>query len=155
MKRKGCLLLILIFIAFVIVTLMQLPKKSDDYNNPYFQKIRTGPLGKISFKGKVINYKVVYNEYFEKNLYVLCIKLDYSNTDSFYYFQDGSALRIKDGIATIPGGTLVPGHIPIYIETNMNNNYKVIAHFRDGRTEISELKYNASGLSKEDMNSCN
>ena len=154
MKQKGCFLLIVIFVAIVTVIVLQLPK-GDHYNDPYYQTIRTGPLGKISFKGRVINYKVIYNEYFGKNLYVLCIKLDYTNTDSFYYFQDGSALRIKDGIATIPGGTLVPSQIPIYIEANMNNNYKIIDHFRDGRTEISELQYNPSGLSKEDMNDCN
>ena len=67
MKQKGCLLLIVILIAFVIVIVLQLPK-SDNYDSPYFQKIRTGVLGKISFKGRVINYKMVHNEQFGRNL---------------------------------------------------------------------------------------
>lgn len=154
MKQKGCLLLIIIFAAFAIVIVLQLPK-GDHYNDPYFQKIRTGVLGKISFKGKVINYKVVHNEYFGKNLYVLCIRLDYTNTDSFYYFQDENALIIKDGIATIPGGSLVPGYIPVYIEANIDKNYKIIDHYANGRSDSINLNYNSSGLSKEDMNSCN
>lgn len=65
MKQKGCLFLFIIFVAFAIVIVLQLPK-NDHYNDPYFQKIRTGVLGKISFKGRVINYKVVHNEYLGK-----------------------------------------------------------------------------------------
>jgi hypothetical protein len=153
MKQKGCLLLIILFVAFVVVIVLQLPK-GDHYNDPYFQKIRTGALGKISFKGKVINYSVVHNEQFGKDYSVLCIKLDYSNTDSFYYFEDKNALRIKDGIATIPVGVLVPGQIPVYVDVNMNNNYKIIFHFADKRTEIYPLSFNYTGLSKEDLNYC-
>jgi hypothetical protein len=112
-------------------------------------------LGKISFKGMVINYKMVYNAEFGKDYSILCIKLDYSNTDSIYYFQDKNALRITDSIATIPGGVLVPGQIPVYLEVNMNNNYRIIAHFADSSTEIYSLNFNYTSLSKKDMNYCN
>ena len=122
---------------------------------PIFKKFGMGVLGKVSFKGKVINYSMVHNEQFGKDYSVLCIKLDYSNTDSFYYFQDKNALRIKDGIATLPVGVLVPGQIPVYVEVNMNNTYKIIFHFADKRTEIFPLNFNYTGLSKEDMNYCN
>ena len=81
--------------------------------------------------------------------------MDYSNTDSFYYFQDKNALRIKDDIATIPGGVLVPTQIPVYLEVNMDNNYKMIFHFAHATTDTFELNYNSTGLSKEDMNYCN
>ena len=154
MKQKGCLLLIVIFVAFVIVIVLQLPK-SDNYDSPYFRKLWTGVLGKVSFKGRVIDYEMVHNEQFGKDYSVICIKLDYSNTDSIYYFQDKNALRIKDSIATIPGGVLVPGQIPVYLEVNMNNNYRIIAHFADGSTETYPLNFNYTGLSKEDLNYCN
>ncbi|MEO6844896.1 MAG: hypothetical protein ABI184_06965 [Ginsengibacter sp.] len=84
MKRKGRLLLIILFIAFVIVIVLQLPKH-DNYDSPYYRKLWTGELGKISFKGRIINYKMVYNTEFGKDYSVMCIKLDYSNTDSIYY----------------------------------------------------------------------
>ena len=154
MKQKGCLLLIVIFVAFVIVIVLQLPK-SDNYDSPYFQKIRTGVLGKISFKGRVINYKIVHNEQFGRNYLVMCIKLEYSNTDSFYYFQDENALKIKNGIATMSSGSYQPTHIPTYVEINMNHNYKDIFYYADGTKDIFGLNFTSNGLSKEDMNSCN
>ena len=154
MKQKGCLLLIVIFVAFVIVIVLQLPK-GDHYNDPYFQKIRTGVLGKISFKGKVINYKVVHNEQFGRNYLMICIKLEYSNTDSFYYFQDENALKIKNGIATMSSGSYQPNHMPTYVEINMNHNYKNIFYFAHTEKDVSEMNFTSNGLSKEDMNSCN
>jgi hypothetical protein len=63
MKRKGCLLFIFIFVVFAIIIVLRLLRKSDDYNSPYYKKIRTGVLGKISFKGKVIN-SVALNFYY-------------------------------------------------------------------------------------------
>lgn len=154
MKQKGCLLLIILFVAFVIVIVLQLPK-GDHYNDPYFQKIRTGALGKISFKGKVINYKVVYNKQFGKSYFVMCIKLDYSNTDSFYYFQDKNALIIKKGIATMGGGGYNPNRMPIYVEININHNYRDIYYYADNTKDIFQLNFDYTGLSKEDMNYCN
>ncbi len=151
MKQNGCLLLFTIFAAFAVVILLQLPK-TDHYDDLYFRNIRRGVLGKISFKGKVTGYKVVHNKYFGKNLYVLCIRLDYTNTDSFSYFQDENALTVKDGIATIPGVVLVPNYIPVYIEANIHKNYKIIDHYANGTSDTINLNYNSSGLSKEDMN---
>lgn len=154
MKQKGCLLLIILFVAFAIVIVLQSPK-NDHYNDPYFQKIRTGVLGKVSFKGKVISYKIVHNEQFGRNYLVICIKLDYSNTDSFYYFQDHNALKIKNGIATMSSGSYKPTLIPVYVEINMNHNYKDIFYYADGEKDMFELNFTSNGISKEDMNYCN
>ena len=154
MKQKGCLLFIIIFIAFAIIILLQLPK-DDEYNSPYYQKIRTGVLGKISFKGRVINYKIVHNEQFERNYLMMCIKLEYSNTDSFYYFQDENALKIKNGIATMSSGSYQPTFIPIYVEINKNHCYRNIFYYADGEKDIFGLNFTSNGISKEDLNSCN
>lgn len=154
MKQKGCLLLIIIFIAFGIIILLRLPK-GDHYNHTYFQKIRTGVLGKISFNGKVINYKVVYNKQFGKSYFVMCIKLDYTNTDSFYYFHENNALIIKNDIATMGGGGYDPNRIPVCVEININHNYKNIYYYKNGRKDIFQLNFDYTGLSKEDMNDCN
>ena len=45
--------------------------------------------------------------------------------------------------------------IPIYVENNMDNHHKFIAHYANGGTDTFELNYNSTGISKEDMNLCN
>lgn len=154
MKQKGCFLFIILFVAFVIVIVLQMPK-GEDYNSPYYQKIRTGVLGKISFKGRVINYKVVHNEQFGRNYLVMCIKLDYSDTDSFYYFDDENALKIKNGIATMSSGSYQPNYKPTYVEINVNHNYKNIFYYADNSKDTFALNFTSNGISKEDMNYCN
>lgn len=155
MKSKGCFLLIITVVVVVIIIVLFSKSKDNNYSNPYFVKIRTGVLGKISFKGRVINYIKIHSEEFGKDYSVICIKLDYSNTDSFYYFQDKNALKIKNGIATMSDGGYDPNFIPIYVENNINNNHKIIVHYANGRTDTVELNYNSTGISKEDMNLCN
>lgn len=154
MKQKGCLLIIIILVAFGIIVLLS-TNNFDEGNSTYFQEVRNGPLGKISFKGTVINYKIVHNEDFGRNYFLMCIKLDYSNTDSFYYFQDKNALIIKNGIATMSAGSYEPNHNPVYVEININNNYKDIFYYKDGSKDIFELNFDHTGISKEDMNYCN
>jgi hypothetical protein len=155
LKPKGCFLLIITVVVVVIKIALFSQQKNKNYIDPYFQKIRTGVLGKISFKGRVINYIKIHSEEFGKDYSVICIKLDYSNTDSFYYFQDKNALKIKNGIATMSDGGYDPNFIPIYVENNMNNNHKIIVHYADSGTGTVELNYNSTGISKEDMNLCN
>ena len=85
----------------------------------------------------------------------MCIKLDYTNTDSFYYFNDKNALIIKNGIATMRGGGYDPNRMPIYVEININHSYKDVYYYADGTKDIFQLNFDYTGLSKEDLNYCN
>jgi hypothetical protein len=118
------------------------------------QKIRLAQIGKLQFKGKVINSKVY--KYGGKNYYLVCVKLDSANVQAFYIYNDLDCLRIKNGIATLPAGYL--NHtlgIVDSVAVNINNSGKIVFHYKDNARDVFPLGFNPMGLSESDMNTCN
>lgn len=100
--------------------------RSVKYREEYkFQTIET--FNDIKFKGNVLSiykYKFKGGPHFYG---IMRVKLDYSNVDSFYVFNDMNCLKISDGIATFPTSAFyLDGHEErsnailkaVYIEVN-------------------------------------
>ena len=141
-------LFIFFFILIVIVSMI----KMNINSNMVFQKVQAGSLGKIMFKGKVINTSIIKR--YGKEYYMICIKLDYTNTNDFYIFNENSGLKIKNGIATMSGGVYIENEKIDYVEINMNNEKKEKFYFKDGSVDVIELLFHKGGLIESDMDLC-
>jgi hypothetical protein len=118
------------------------------------QKIRMEQIGKLQFKGKVINSKVY--KYYGKNCYIVCVKLDSTSVKNFYIFNTLDCIKIKNGIATFAAGYL--NHtlgVVDSVAVNINNSGKVIFHYKDDARDELPLAFSPMGLKESDMNACN
>lgn len=140
---SGIAIILAIFLLIVIEN-----KKNVQEND-----LRKSLVANIQFKGKVINTEII--DRYGKKYLILCIALDYSNTNNIYIFNDLCALKIKNGIATIPGGLFEQNIIPTYVEINMNNSLKNKIYFQNGEVQEYELGLGSGGLKEKDMNLCN
>ena len=109
-------------------------------------------LKQIEFKGKVIKSTII-NRY-DKQYYIICIKLEYSNIKSFYLFKEAHGLIIKNGIATMSGGIFIGDKIVDRVEVNINNSNKEKFFYKNGEIDEFELSFGAGGIKEEDMNIC-
>ncbi|MGN6195590.1 MAG: hypothetical protein ACTHOB_11685 [Ginsengibacter sp.] len=147
--KIGLLLLISGFIFFLAASWLSHVNKKNKAED----RIRRLSVENIQFKGKVMSSIVI--DRYGKQYIVLCIKLDYTNTDSVYIFNNLSALRIKDGIATIPGGLYEKGLIASYVEINMDNSLKNKIYYQNGEEREYEIGLGSGGLIENDMKDCN
>jgi hypothetical protein len=118
------------------------------------QKIRLSQIGKLQFKGKVINSKIY--RYVGKNYYLVCVKLDSTSVQDFYIFNDLDCIKIKNGIATFAAGYL--NHtlgVVDSVAVNINNSGKVIFHYKGNARDVLPLGFDPMGLKESDMNTCN
>ena len=111
-KAKGCLFLFIIFLIFILGFGFLIHKNNK--NNESSQKLMDSLMGNIQFKGKVIKSNVF--KYGGKDYYMVCVKLDYANTQNFYVNNDVVFLKIKDGIASIAAGFLSSYGVMNYVE---------------------------------------
>ncbi|HEU5052657.1 MAG TPA: hypothetical protein VFT78_06070 [Hanamia sp.] len=139
------LLIIFITVAFLI---FYVNKKNDAED-----RLRRSVIENIQFKGRIINSTVI--DRYGKKYVVWCIKLDYTNTDSIYIFNDLDAVKIKNGIATIPGGLYQKDLIPTYVEINMNNSLVNRIYYQNGQFREYEMGLGSGGLIEKDMKDCN
>lgn len=115
---------------------------------------RSAMVKGIQFKGKVISYKKF--AFGGRDSYMICVKLDYSNTPSFYKLNDLCFLKIKDSIATMAVGQADPYNgMATYVEVNMNNSGKEKYTYRSGRTEEFDESLANYKLTVSDINTCN
>jgi len=151
-KRR---LLIILFISFFLVffTLAAFYDKYQTNELLKKNKLRLATIGNIEFRGKVIKTAVV--DRFGKPYCVMCIKLDYTNTNDVYIFNDLCALKIKNGVATIPGGIYDVNFICGYIEVNTHNDKKTKYFYKNGQTDEFGLGLSSMALVESDMNLCN
>ena len=137
------------FFAFVIITQS---KTQDEEDKKQLRRIAL--IGNIQFKGKVINSKVY--DYGGKSYYLICVKLDYTTANNFYLYNDLCGIKIKNGIATMSAGVLNSfDGVTNYVEVNMNNNRKVVVHYKNGDKDEFMFTLDPRGISEKDMNSCN
>lgn len=91
------------FFISVFFTYVRSVKYRDKYENQTIETFKN-----IKFKGKVIS---LYKNRGGRIYGIMRVKLDYSNVDSFYIFNDMNCLKISDGIATFPTNILyLDGH---------------------------------------------
>ena len=148
------LVVISICVAFI---LLQIDSKntqqeiSEHIENTY---------GSICFKGKVLAIHRIRRD--GRTYGIMCVKVDYSNTGSFYRFDETTCLKIQDSIATMPIGFI--GEHPIepnksilnseYVEVNMNKTRKMIFYDNKGNTNSKSLYYRNNNLRESDLSLC-
>ena len=114
------------FFVSVFFTCQHSKKYRDQYESQTIETFKN-----IKFKGKILSiYKYRFKG--ETHIYgIMRVKLDYSNVDSFYVFNDMNCLKISNGIATLPTSVLFLNSTigrtnailkAVYIEVNMNND---------------------------------
>jgi hypothetical protein len=108
-------------------------------------------LGDLKFSGRVINSKIY--DYGGRPYRLVCLKLDYSNKNNFYIFNDLCAIKIKDGIATMSVGA-DPNFVVNYVKVDAKNNSSNY-HYSDGAENLGEVDLKQNGLTTELMNFCN
>lgn len=117
-------------------------------------KTRLAAFSKLQFKGKVIGSKTY--RYFNKNYYVVCVKLDSTSVNSLYIFNNLDGIRIRNGIATFAAGYLNPVlGVVDSVSVNMNNNGKVEFYYKVHAREEHPLGFDQMGVKESDLNGCN
>lgn len=146
-ERKVLLLLLSILTVFIIVIIF-----TQRYLNHANEVEKKHPEKfKIQFKGQIIKSKKT------QRLYMICVKLDYTNIDSFYSLDESLGLKIKNGIAVMTASsTLVEEDKVDYIEVNMNNDGKEKFYSKGKLVETYDTLFlGGGGLTEADMNVCN
>ena len=115
--------------------------------------------GDIQFKGKVLNVHEI--ERWGRIYGIMCVKLDYSNINSFYKFDKISCLKIRDGIAVLPTGPLGSKEDvryildAAYIEVNIDNSGKMCFTDSVGNEFVQDYLYYGNGnLLESDLSRC-
>lgn len=109
----------------------------------------------IVFEGKILSVQTVSHK--TRDISILCVDIDNSNTSDFYRFDKYMGLKIKDGIAVVP---LVTSYTSedlrnySYVKVNENHNKKVILSDYNGKTDTLWLDYCHEGIDESYMNIC-
>ena len=151
-KFKGCLILTLFIAIFFILAI-----RSEIHlwhENKLNQQKRLAAIGHIQFKGKVIRIKKVMG-FGDKGYNMMCVQLDFTNTDSFFIFNDINFLKIKAGIASMSGGISNEGSEVDYVEVNLHNSSKEKYYYKNGKIEDYPLSLGKGGVTESDVNTCN
>lgn len=116
-------------------------------------KVRMATFGKLQFKGKVTGSKTY--RYFNKNYYVVCVKLDSTSVNSLNIFNNLDGIRIRNGIATFAAGYLNPVlGVADSVSVNMHNSGKVEFYYKAHAREERPLGFDPMGIKESDLNAC-
>ena len=153
MKKKPHPLLVLSIIMLGFLSIVTISTKNSNRQAEAEQKSFYKALGNIHFKGKVINFSLI--DRYSKRYALACVKLDYTNRDSIYIYQNDYCLVIKNGIAMIPVG-FSPSDSKIVdsIEVNMDSDNKEIFHYKNGSIDTFNYYSKAGWLIKSDLSIC-
>ncbi|MGZ4001232.1 MAG: hypothetical protein ACXVIY_11410 [Mucilaginibacter sp.] len=117
-------------------------------------KARMAMFGKLQFKGKVIGSRTY--RYFNKNYYVVCVKLDSSSINSLYIFNNLDGIRISKGMATFAAGYLNPVlGVVDSVSVNMDKSGKVELYYKAHAREERPLGFDLMGIKESDLKACN
>lgn len=133
MKRhwKFLIAAFLAMLVWLVVNLIRAPKM-DKIREQFINET----MGDVEFRGRVISVKMLKHS--GRPASIMCIKIDSCNVDSFYYHGKYGALRIHDGIATLPLGSMVSEkdidptsnssflRRTRYVEVNQNKNHQML-----------------------------
>lgn len=157
---KNCLLLFAFFSIFGIIGIIKIiqTQRSVIDGKAHIDSVYSN----IQFKGEVLSINRI--KYGGRIFGIMCVKIDSTNTNSFYRFDECSCLRIKDGIASMPtnfiGEETSPSTIAIleavYVEVNPNNSRTVVFINKNGKRTVSDWYYffDNINLSENDLLIC-
>lgn len=107
-KLRGIILFIVVIVvghillfAIAFTTCIRSEKNRENYKNQTFETFE-----EVKFKGKILS---IYKHNCGGHIYgIMQVKLDFSNVDSFYVYNDMNCFKISCGIATLPTNILHP-----------------------------------------------
>ena len=171
MKNENTgIIVIMCFVAiwlFCVIVSYKSNHKRGVYHKKYIEEV----YGNIQFKGEVLQLHKIRRG---GRIYgLMCIKLDYTNTDNFYRFDNKmggpfstkdkmSCLKIKDGIITFPTGFIGTDYSiefisaiinAKYVEVNINNSRQIVYIDSIGNRYSTDLNF-PNNLIEEDMQIC-
>jgi hypothetical protein len=134
------------------------------YNQPtgIYEQHTEEVYGNIQFKGKVLKIHKIHR--WGRIYGIMCVKLDYTNVDDFYKFDDMTCLKIKNGILSLPVAInnndgydkyVIAVLSASYIEVNMDNSRQMAFIDSLGNRFVENyLYYRNGGLTESDMRLC-
>jgi hypothetical protein len=141
-------IIVLFLVGFVTTRTCNASREAKEH------KTRMAEFGKLQFKGKVIGSKTY--RYFNKNYYVICVKLDSTSVSSLHVFNNLDGIRIRNGIATFAAGYLNPVlGVADSVSVNMNNSGKVELYYKAHAREERPLGFDLMGIQESDLDGCN
>ncbi|BAU56165.1 hypothetical protein [Mucilaginibacter gotjawali] len=148
-RQKGFFFFGVAFIIIIVLLAIFDDNQSQlmvDKNKKY--------IGKVQFKGKVINSKIY--SYAGKPYFMICVKLDFSNFRDLEIINEYCFLKIKNNIATVDEGVYSSDvGVPKYVEVNIGNSGVEKQLTYSGDTTVKKFYLPNWGLSKSDLNICN
>ena len=171
-KKKMDVIKIICFATLWLICVV-LGYTSSHKRGVYYEKYIEEVYGNIQFKGKVLQLHKIKRG--GRTYGLMCIELDYTNTDSFYRFESKaggafgseyrmSCLKIKDGIVTFPTGFIGTDYsIKIvnaivnakYIEVNMDNSRQIVYIDSVGNRYSADFGFPSNNIIESDMEICN
>ncbi|MCR4828831.1 MAG: hypothetical protein K5864_05140 [Bacteroidales bacterium] len=110
--------------------------------------------GDISFSGEVIDYHPIKHSIDPPGA-IMCIKIDSSTVDSFYHYDRYTALKIDNGIATLPLGQYdVEYKEVVYVHINEAGSHKMLFIIDENDTITEDLYYTSSYMYERDLKIC-
>lgn len=158
LKPLDWMIIALFFLAFVIVIPILTIRSTLKDKSQHLNQIES-LYGDISFSGKVVGFHYVKHTGMPEAA-IMCINIDSSNVDSFYHFDKYTALKIKDGIATLPIGTCSKSdrgalyEKTVYVSVNESKSHNMIFVTAEKDTIEKALYYTSSDLEENDMSIC-
>ncbi|TWI96840.1 hypothetical protein JN11_03953 [Mucilaginibacter frigoritolerans] len=154
MKQSVKILIFIIVVIICFIAFVWIIESNSSRQEDKDQQTRLASIGNIQFKGKIINSKVYENG--GRTYFMICIKLDYTNTENFYIYNNLCCLKIKNGIATMAAGFFDSDiGVPNYVEANMNRDGKIIYNYKKGDPYEGIFTLEPMGLPESYMNMCN
>ncbi len=108
----------------------------------------------VVFEGRILSVQTVYHF---REVSILCIEIDHSNTSDFYRFDEYMGLRIENGVAVVPMGSSHSSENLrkySYVKVNENHNKKVILSDNKGKSDTLLLDYCHEGMDESNMSIC-
>ncbi len=158
LKLVRWVISILFLITWIIIGPVMTVRNTHKRRAQYANQIET-IYGDISFSGRVVDFHYVKHSGMPSAA-IMCIKLDSSNVDSFYHFDQYTALKIENGIVTLPIGTCHQDDIGptyekvVYVNVNDNFSRKMLFINKEGDTIVEQLYYSSVDLKEYDLGIC-
>ncbi|MDR0872336.1 MAG: hypothetical protein LBN27_02565 [Prevotellaceae bacterium] len=167
--KKNAIIGIVCFVAIWLLCVIAGYKSSHNRNDYYINYIEE-VYGNIQFKGEVVQLHKIKRG--GRTYGLICIKLNYTNIDSFYRFDNKwmgaenkmSCLKIKNKIAVLPTSFLGNDKRydkrvnaifnAKYIEVNINNSRQIVYIDSIGNRFSTNLNFPSNNLIEEDLQIC-
>ncbi len=160
-KRKFNVLdwLIIVMFCLAVVFFSVFTIKNTIISKSEHAKHIEDLYGNISFSGRVVDFHYVKHSGMPTAA-IMCIKIDSSNVDSFYQYDKYTALKIENGMVTLPIGGCGPSNCGpeyesiIYVAVNENRSHEMRFINEANDTLVRTLYYTSENLKEYDLGIC-